>query len=131
MSQRIHSLGQKDTETVGSRTSSGRDSCQVAKEPVVKSKPSPSSASAGAPGRLERRSVTLTRAEFDRQPASGHCSDESGGVSRKRSYSQSSEELDPDLEQDEIHLKEDQFSLAEIKSRKLNNSLWLCLLLNH
>ena len=105
LSQRIQNLEHKDSETAGSRISSGRDSCQVAKQPVASCKPASSSATSGSPGRLERRSSTITRAEFDRQSASGLCSDESG-VSRKRSYSQSSEELDPDLEQGEIHSKE-------------------------
>ena len=106
LSQRIQNLEHKDSETVGSHISSGRDSCQVAKQPLVSSKPSSSSATSGAPGRLERRSSTITRAEFDRQSASGLCSDESG-VSRKRSHSESSEEPDPDLEEGEIHPKEE------------------------
>ena len=45
----------------------------------------------------------MTRAEFEQQSSSGQCSDESG----KESFSQSSEEPDPDLEQDEIHSKEE------------------------
>ena len=96
LSQRIQNLEHKDSETAGSRISSGRDSCQVAKQPLASSKPSFSSATSGAPGRLERRSSTITRAEFDRQSASGLCSDESG-VSRKKSYSKSSEEPDPEF----------------------------------
>ena len=110
LSQIILNLEQKDSETVGSHISSGRDSVQVARQPLVKSKSQPASfASAGAPGRLERRSATITRAEFEQHSASGQFSDESGGVgsSRKRSYSQSSEELDPDYEQGEINPKEE------------------------
>ena len=110
LSQRIQSLEQKDSETVSSRTSSGRDSVHVARQPVVKSKPQlSSSASAGSSGRLERRSAMVTRAEFEQQCSSGQFSDESGGLSssRKRSYSQSSEEPDPDLEQGEIRSKEE------------------------
>ena len=106
LSQRIQNLEHKDSETVGSRISSGRDSCQVAKQPLANSKPSSSSATSAAPARLERRSSTITRAEFDRQSVSGLASDESG-VSRKRSHSESSEEPDPDLEQGEIHPKEE------------------------
>ena len=100
--QRIQNLEHKDSETVSSRISSGRDSCQVAKQPLANSKPSSSSATPAAPGRLERKSSTITRAEFDRQSVSGLASDESG-VSRKRSHS---EDPDPDLEQGEIHPKE-------------------------
>ena len=106
LSQRIQNLEHKDSETVGSRTSSGRDSCQVAKQPLASSKPSSSSATSTAPGRLDRRSSTITRAEFDRQSVSGLASDESG-VARKRSHSESSDEPDPDLEQGEIHPKEE------------------------
>ena len=106
LSQRIQNLEHKDSETVGSRISSGRDSCQVAKQPLANSKPSSSSATSAAPARLEKRSSTITRAEFDRQSVSGLASDESG-VSRKRSHSESSEEPDPDLEQGEIHPKEE------------------------
>ena len=106
ISQRIQNLEHKDSETVGSRISSSRDSCKVAKQPLANSKPSSSSATPAAPGRLERRSSTITRAEFDRQSVSGLASDESG-VSRKRSHSESSEEPDPDLEQGEIHPKEE------------------------
>ena len=106
LSQRIQNLEHKDSETVGSRASSGRDSCQVAKQPLASSKPSSSSATSSAPGRLDRRSSTITRAEFDRQSVSGLASDESG-VARKRSHSESSGEPDPDLEQGEIHPKEE------------------------
>ena len=58
---------------------------------------------------LPKRSATITRAEFEQQSTSGQVSDESGGVasSRKRSYSQSSEEPDPDYEQGEILLKDE------------------------
>ena len=106
LSQRIQNLEHKDSETVGSRISSGRDSCQVAKQPLASAKPSSLSTTSGAQGRLERRSSTITRAEFDRQSLSDLCSEESG-VSRKRSHSESSEEPDPDLEQGEIHPKEE------------------------
>ena len=109
LSQRIQNLEQKDSETAGSRTSSGRDSVHVARQPVAKSKLQPSSsASATSSGRLERRSAMVTRTEFKQQSTSGQFSDESSGFgsSRKRSYSQSSEELDPDLEQGEIRSKE-------------------------
>ena len=106
LSQRIKNLEQKDSETAGSHVSSGRDSAQVAKQPVVRSKAQPvSSASASLP----KRSATITRAEFEQRSASGQVSDESGGVaaSRKRSYSQSSEEPDPDYEQGEIRSKDE------------------------
>ena len=77
LSQRIQNLEQKDSETAGSRTSSGRDCVYVARQPVGKAKAQPSSsASAGAPGRLERRSVTITRAEFEQQSTSGQFCDE-------------------------------------------------------
>ena len=63
-----------------------------------------------APGRLDRRSATITRAEFEQQASVSQVQDESGGLrasSRKRTFSQSSEEPDPDLEQGEIRSRED------------------------
>ena len=110
LSQRSQNLEQKDSETAGSRTSSSRDNVQVTRQPVAKSKPQlSSSVTAPSSGRLERRSATVTRTEFEQQSTSGQVSDESGdfGSSRKRSYSQSSEEPDPDLEQGEIRSKEE------------------------
>ena len=106
LSPRIQNLEQKDSETAGSHVSSGRDSVQVAKQPVVRSKSQPvSSVSAFLP----KRSAAITRAEVEQQSASGQVSDESGGVasSRKRSSSQSSEEPVPDYEQGEILLKDE------------------------
>ena len=159
--QKLQNLEQKDSESAGSRSSSVRDSVHVAKPPVVKSKTQPlsSSVNLGAPGRLERRSATVTRAEFEQQSGAGQFSDESGRESRKRSFSQSSEDPDPDLEQGEIRSREEdtpaysetletiknswiyrlkmlsvvyhlQFSLVEIRSKSLCNSPWLYLLLN-
>ena len=106
LSQRLQNLEQKDFETAGSRISSGRDSVHVARQPVAKSKAQLPSASSGVPGRLERRSATMARAEFEQQSSSGQVSDESREESRKRSFSQSSEEPDPDLEQGEIRSKD-------------------------
>ena len=72
LSQRIQNLEQKDSETAGSRTSSGRDSVHVTRQPVSKSKPQPSSsATAPSSGQLERRSATVTRTEFEQQSTSG------------------------------------------------------------
>ena len=109
-SQRLQNLEQKDSKTAGSRTSSCRDSVHVARQPMAKSRyQPPSSGSSGPPGRLERRSTTMTRAEFEQQSCSGQFIDESGVLpaSWKRSFSQSSEEPDPDLEQGEIRSKEE------------------------
>ena len=99
-------MEQKDSETAGSYVSSSRDNVQVAKQPVVRSK---SELVSSANASLPKRSATITRAEFEQQSASGQVSDESGGVasSRKRSYSQSSEEPDPDYEQGEIRSKDE------------------------
>ena len=100
VSQRIQNLEQKDSETASTRTSSGRDSVNVSRQPVVKSKPQPfSPVSAGSLSRLERRSAAVTRAKFEQQSTSGQFSDEYGGLgsSRKRSYSESSKKPDPDF----------------------------------
>ena len=67
----------------------------------------PFSASSGSPGHLERRLATVIRAKFEQQSSSGQFSNESGKESRKRSFSQSSEVPDPDLEQGEIRPKEE------------------------
>ena len=106
LSQRIQSLEQKDSETTGSHVSSGRDSVQVAKQPVVRSKSQPVSSASSS---LPKRSATITRSEFDQQSTSGQGSDETGGVAscRKRSYSQSSDEPDPDPEGDFRSREED------------------------
>ena len=109
-SHRLKNLEDKNSGTVGSCTSSDRDSVHVARQPMVCDKSVPPSSS--APGsRLEKRSATITRAEADLQSSSVRVSvlsDESGfNLSRKRSYSQSSQDLDPDLEQEEIRFRED------------------------
>ena len=106
LSQRIENLEHKDSGTAGSHVSSGRDSLQVAKQPVVRSKPQPMSSASSS---LPKKSATITRAEFDQQSSSDQFPDESGGLtsSRKRSYSQSSDEPDPDLEQGEIQPREE------------------------
>ena len=106
LSQRIENLEHKDSGTAGSHVNSGRDSLQVAKQPVVRSKPQPVSSASSS---LPKKSATITRAEFDQQSSSDQFPDESGGLtsSRKRSYSQSSDEPDPDLEQGEIQPKEE------------------------
>ena len=104
LSHRIQNLEQKDSETTGNHISSGSDSVQVAKQLVVRSKSQPAAGSASIP----KRSATpppITRAEFDRQSASGQFSEESGA--RKRSCSQSSEEPDPDLEQSDTRSKDE------------------------
>ena len=110
LSQRIQNLEQKDSETASSRTSSGRDSVHVARQPVVKTKPQPSSsASSSSSSRLERRSATITRAEAEQQSSSVLASDESGfNLDSKRSFSQSSEDPDPDLEQGEIRSRDEE-----------------------
>ena len=160
-SQRLQNLEQKKAETVSSRNS-GRDSLHVAKQSVEKTKPLAfSGAFAVAPGRLDRRSATSTRAEFEQQALASQIHEESGGLgaSRKRTFSQSSEELDPDLEQGEIRSREEdspaysdtletikngwiwksrmlsvlyllRCSLEEIKLRSLFSSLWLYLRLS-
>ena len=102
LSQRIQNLEQKDSETTCSHVSSSRDSVQVAKQPVVRSKSQPAASGSAS---LPKRSATITRAEFDQQSASGQFSEESGG--RKSSYSQSSEEPDPDLEQSDTRSKDE------------------------
>ena len=104
-SQRLQNLEQKGTETVSSRNS-GRDSLQVAKQPVENTKASTSALSSVAPGRVDRRSATLTRSECEQQASASHIQQDTGsGSSRKRTLSQSSE--DPDVEQGEISNLED------------------------
>ena len=95
LSQRIQTLEQKDSETAGNHVNSGRDSVQVAKQPVGRSK---SQTLFSASSFFSKRSATITRSEFDQQSTSDQASDETGGVvsSRKRSYSQSSDEPDPE-----------------------------------
>ena len=107
--QKLQNLEHKEAETVSSHTSSGRDGLYVAKQPVETSKSHPASVASVVPGRLDRRSATITRAEFDQQSSANQTSGESGHLasSRKRSFSQSSEEPDPDLEQGEICSKEE------------------------
>ena len=106
-SQRLQNLEQKGAETVSSRNS-GRDSLHVAKQPVENTKASASGVSSVFPGRLDRRSATLTRTEFEQQASASHIQQETGvGSSRKRTLSQSSEDPDPDVEQGEICTRED------------------------
>ena len=107
LSQRIQNLEHKGAETVSSQSSSGRDSLYVARQPVDSSKAQPASVASVVPGRLDRRSATITRAEFDQQSTANQSSDFQQVSSRKRSFSQSSEEPDPDLEQGEIRSKEE------------------------
>ena len=106
LSQRLQTLEQKDSETAGSHDISSRDSVQVAKQPVVRSKSQPVSSASSS---LTKRSATITRAEFDQHSSSAQFSDESGGVvsSRKRTFSQSSDELEPDPEGDFRSKEED------------------------
>ena len=158
-SQRLQNLEQKGAETVSSRNS-GRDSLHVAKQPVENTKASASGVSSVVPSRLDRRSATLTRTEFEQQASASHIQQETGvGSSRKRTLSQSSEDPDPDVEQGEICTREDdspaysetletikngwiwksrmwsalflpQCFLEGIKLKSLHNSQWLCLRLN-
>ena len=86
----LKNLEDKDTDTVGSRTSFNRDSLYVARQPLANDKPQPPHSASTLPGCLERRSATITRAEAEQQSGSGQKSYESGlfcRVSRKRSYS--------------------------------------------
>ena len=107
LSQILQNLEQKESETAGSRTISSRDSVHVVRQPLEKTIAQlSSSASAGAPSHLKRRSATVTRAELEQQFTSGQFFGESV-VSRKRSYSQSSEDPDPNLEQGEIRSREE------------------------
>ena len=109
LSQRLQNLEHKEAETVSSHTSSGRDGLYVARQPVETSISHPASVTSVVPGRFDRRLATITRAEFDQQSSANQTSGESGHLtsSRKRSFSQSSEEPDPDLEQGEIRSKEE------------------------
>ena len=94
-SHRLKSLEDKNAGTFVSRTSSNRDSLHVARQPMVydKSLPARSASSSAPASRLERRSATITRPEADQQSSSGQVSDESNlNLSRKRSFSQSSED---------------------------------------
>ena len=101
-SQRLQNLEQKGAETVSSHNS-GRDSLQVAKQPVENTKASASALSSVAPGRVDRRSTTLTRTEFEQQASAAHIQQDTGSSSsRKTTLSQSSEDPDPDVEQGEI-----------------------------
>ena len=102
----------KDTETVSSRHISDRDSLVVARQPVASAKSQPVRASTS--GRLDRVSTTTTRAEAEQQSGSDIRSEDFGfGVSRKRSFSQSSEEPDPELDQGEIRKEEDTPAYAD------------------
>ena len=105
LSQRLQNLEHKEAETVSNHTSSGR----VAKQPVETSKSHLASVSSVVPSHSDRKSATITRAEFDQQSSANQTSGESGHLpsSRKRSLSQSSEEPHPDLEQGEIRSKEE------------------------
>ena len=106
-SQRLKNLEDRDTEAVGSRHISDRDSVHVARQPLAKDKPQPAH-TASTSGRLERRSATITREEAEQQSGLSHTSEDTGfSVGRKRSLSQSSEEPDPDLEQGEIRNKDE------------------------
>ena len=109
ISQRLKNLEDKDTETVSSRHSSDRDSVHVARQPLANDKPQPARAASSSSGRLERRSATITRAEAEQQSSLSHRSEDTGfNLGRKRSFSQSSEEPDPDLEQGEIRNKDEE-----------------------
>ena len=105
-SLRLQNLEQKGAETVSSRNS-GRDSLHVAKQPVESTKAPASGISSVIPGRLDRRSATITRTEFEQQASASHSQEETGLASRKRTFSQSSEDPDPDLEQGEICPREE------------------------
>ena len=111
-SQRLQNLEHKGAETVSSRNS-GRDSLQVAKQPVENAKASTSALSSVAPGRVDRRSATLTRSEFEQQASASHIQQDTGSSSsRKRTLSQSSEDLD--VEQGEIcNLEDDSPAYSE------------------
>ena len=107
ISHRLKDLEDKNSGTVGSRTSSDRESVHVTRQPMVCDKSVPPSSSAPVSG-FGKRSATITRAEADLQASSIRVSDESGfNLSRKRSFSQSSEDPDPDIEQGEIRSRED------------------------
>ena len=93
-------------ETVSS-LNSGRDSLHVAKQSVESTKAPASGVSSVIPGRLDRRSATITRTEFEQQASASHIQDETGLGSRKRTFSQFSEDADPDLEQGEICPREE------------------------
>ena len=102
-------MEQKGAETASSRNS-GRDSLHVANQSVERTKtPASSATSSVACGCLDRRSATITRAEFEQQASASQIQEESSGLgaSRKRTFSQSTEDQDPDLEQDEIRSRED------------------------
>ena len=69
ISQRLKSSEDKDTETVSSRTSSGKDSSYAGRQPVGNDKPQPTcSAAFSVPStRLERRSATIKRTVVEQQ----------------------------------------------------------------
>ena len=105
--QRLKNLEDKDSETVGSRHISDRDSVHVARQPLANDKLQ--SARSSSSGCMERRSATITRAEAEQQSGVSHRSEDTGfNLGRKRSLSQSSDEPDPDLEQGEIRSKEEE-----------------------
>ena len=107
-SQRLKNLEDKDSETIGSRHISDRDSVHVARQPLAKDKLQPARI-ASSSVRLERRSATITRAEAEQQSGVSHRSEDTGfNLGRKRSLSQSSEEPDPDLEKGEIWNKDEE-----------------------
>ena len=98
----MKNLEDKDSDTVGSRHISDRDSVHVARQPLAKDKPQLAHTTSSL-GRLERRSTTIMRAEAEQQSGVSYRSEDTGfNLGRKRSLSQSSEEPDPDLEQGEI-----------------------------
>ena len=87
-SQRLKNLEDKDSETVGSRHISDRDSVHVARQPLANDKLQ--SARSSSSGRLERRSATITRAEAEQLSGVSHRSEDTGfNLGRKRSLSQS------------------------------------------
>ena len=118
LSQRLQNLEQKGAETAGSRTNSGRDSFHFVKQSVERTKtPASSVASAVAPSRLDRLAI-ITRAESEQQASVSQIQDESGDLgasSRNRTFSQSSEEPDPDLEQGEFALEGRIHQLIQIR----------------
>ena len=66
-----------------------------------------STSSSVRPGHLERRSATVTRGESDLSTGVGQRSENSTVFSRQRSFSQSSDDPDPDLEKGEIRPRDE------------------------
>ena len=110
-SERLQNLENKESGTASSRTSSSRDSLGDSRQPVANDKSQPAASSTSSsirPGRLERRSATVTRGESDLSIGVGQRSEDSIGFSRERSFLQSSEDPDPALEQGEIRPKDEE-----------------------